>query len=448
VDIVRGSHRTRQIDSAGEPRIDAGKPYLGASGALSRAHARYSAPVSTQVAQPATAGVEVPPPAPQISATEPANWRRSWWIGFATWAGGAMMCATVTALSFMIDDVRGPAIVKLYEIWDHWDTGHYMRIANLGYTADRPDTHAFFPLYPLLVRGVDTLLPGPTLVATLVVANVACVGALAVLHHFVTHEFGGTLADRVLLVLMAWPAAFFLTAGYNTSLFLLLSVATLYCIRRQAWWAAGVLGALASATRLSGVLLVLPFAVEYLRIRGWRLRDVRADALAVLLVPVGLGLFSTYCWLALGDPFAFSRAQDHWGREFAAPWAGLAEAIGSVVVHPLLHPFTLHNLIDALSAIVAVTLLVLAWVGRWRLGPEHLYLQVYAAAALLLVLTGPVAGLFPLQGLPRYVIELVPAFLVLGRLAASRAFERVYLLPAVGIQVVFLLTFLNNVWVS
>ena len=411
--------------------------------------------MSILVAPPA----EVPEPTPEpASASEPSvgaptaptdgGWRRSWLIGLATWASAVATYVAVTALSFMVTDRAGPSLSRLYEVWDHWDTGHYMRIATIGYTADRPDTHAFFPLYPLLLRTVDWVLPGPTLAATLLLANALLVPALAVLHRFVTETIDRPLADRTLLVLMAWPAAFFLSAGYNASLFLLLSVSVLYCLRRRAWWWAGLLGGLASATRLAGVLLVLAFAVEYLRVRGWRWRAVRWDAAAVLLVPVGVVAFATYCWVALDDPFAFSRAQDHWGRRMAAPWVGVGDAVRLILHRPPLEPGALHNLIDLVAVVAAVTLLVLAAVGRWRLGAEYHAALVYSAASILLVLVGPVGGAFPLQGVVRYAMELVPAFVVLARMTAGRVGERLYLLPAVGIQAVFLLTFLNNVWVS
>jgi hypothetical protein len=410
--------------------------------------------VSILVAPPAEEVPEPPPThasGPLVGAPtgpEAGGWRRSWLIGLATWAAAAATYVAVTALSFMVTDRAGPGLTRLYEVWDHWDTGHYMRIATIGYTADRPDTHAFFPLYPLLLRAVDWVLPGPTLAATLLLANVLLVPALAVLHRFVTRTLDRPLADRTLLVLMAWPAAFFLSAGYNASLFLLLSVSVLYCLHRRAWWWAGLLGGLASATRLAGVLLVLAFAVEYLRVRGWRWRSVRWDAAAVLVVPVGVVAFAAYCWIALDDPLAFSRAQDHWGRRLAAPWVGFGQALQLTVGRPLLEPGALHNLIDVVSVVVAATLLVFAAVGRWRLGPAYHAALVYSVASLLLVLSGPVGGAFPLQGVARYAIELVPAFVVLARLTSGRVGERLYLLPAVGIQAVFLLTFLNNVWVG
>jgi hypothetical protein len=72
----------------------------------------------------------------------------------------------------------------------------------------------------------------------------------------------------------------------------------------------------------------------------------------------------------------------------------------------------------------------------------------YAAASYLVVLVGPVGGLFPVQGAARYALELIPIFFLLARAGASRHFERLYLLPAIGLQAVFLLTFINNVWVA
>ena len=357
--------------------------------------------------------------------------------------------AVVTALSFMITNRDGPNLGRLYEVWDHWDTGHYMRLATVGYTPDRPDTHAFFPLYPLLLRALDWVLPGPTLVATLVLANALLLPALVVLHRFITETFDRPLGDRTLLVLMAWPAAFFLSAGYNTSLFLLLSVSALYCMRRQAWWAAGLLGALASATRLSGVLLALPFAVEYLRVRGWRWRAAGWDAAAIAADP---GRRRALLGVLLGVPRQPARLLPRPGP-VGPPVRRPVDRIRPGRRHgcrppACSTPVAVHNLFDLVSAIVVVTLLVLGFIGPWRLGLQHLYLLVYGAASVLVVLTGPVGGLFPMQGVARYAVEVVPIFLVLARLTAGRAGERLYLLPAIGVQTVLVLTFLNNVWVG
>ncbi|MGE5828472.1 MAG: mannosyltransferase family protein [Micromonosporaceae bacterium] len=377
-----------------------------------------------------------------------ADWLTSARYAASTWAAAAAAYLAVNVLYWMIGDTSGPSVGRLLQVWNRWDTGHYLRIAEIGYTAEHPDSAAFFPLYPLLIRVSDPVLPGGPLTAALVVSNLACLAALTVLHRLATHELGEPTAARVLFYLMAFPAAFFLCAGYTSSLFLLLSAGALYAMRRERWWLAGAVGALATATRLAGVLLIIAFVIEYGRQHGWSVRRWRPDALAIAVVPSGLVAFALYCWWRLDDPLAFSHAQTLWGRHLSGPWQGLSKAIGAVVTRPLLQPMALHNAIDAITLIGIGTLLVLCVVGPYRLRRDQLYLVAYAGAGLVLLLIGPVGGLFPMQGAPRYALELLPAFFVLARMGANQHLERIYLLPAVAVQVMFLLTFFNGVWIS
>jgi hypothetical protein len=355
----------------------------------------------------------------------------------------------INTFYWMIIDEPGPSVGRMLAIWNRWDTGHYIRIAEIGYSPDRPDSAAFFPLYPLLMRALDPVLPGGLLTAALIVSNLACIGALTVLHRLAAVELDDPTASQVLLHLMAFPSAFYLCAGYTSSLFLLLSVAALYAMRRGRWWVAGGFGALATASRLAGVLLIIAFGLEYGRQHGWRLRQWRLDALGLALVPAGLVAFALYCWQRLGDPLAFSHAQALWGRELSPPWSGLGEAIGAVVTRPPLQQMALHNAIDAVTIVGMGALIGLSTVGPWKLRRDQLYLVAYAAAGFALLLVGPVGGLFPMQGAPRYALELVPAFFVLAKMGRDRdGFDRLYLLPAMAVQVMFLLTFFNGVWIS
>ncbi|HEX6872069.1 MAG TPA: mannosyltransferase family protein [Micromonosporaceae bacterium] len=393
-----------------------------------------------------------------LAVARPQPWRRAWWAGLATWAGAATAYFIVNALSGVIDDRPGPAWSEMIRSWYKWDAGHYVLIAQGGYPEGRLDSPAFFPLYPLVIHGADRILPGDAVTAAVVVSNVACVAALVMLHRFAEAELGERLAGRVLLYLIAWPGAFFLCAGYNESLFLLFCLASLYLMRRGRWWYAGALGGLASATRLAGVLLVVAFLIEYARQDGWRprgwrpwrwrpvgwrLADLRRDTLAVLLVPSGLVGYATYCWFRFGDPLAFSHAQAQWGRHLAPPWASLADATSRVFTGG-----SLHNLFDVITYAAVIALLILAMAGRWRLRADQAYLTWYAVTALLVLLSGPVGGLFPLQGSMRYSLELVPVFFMLAKLGEHRHFDRLYLLPAVAAQVVFLLTFFNGVFIA
>jgi hypothetical protein len=66
-----------------------------------------------------------------------------------------------------------------------------------------------------------------------------------------------------------------------------------------------------------------------------------------------------------------------------------------------------------------------------------------------MVLLTPIGrGLPPLHGVPRYALEVLPAFIVLGRLGADRGFDRAYLFPAIALQAALLVGFFANVWLS
>src|SRR6185503_12430190 len=144
-----------------------------------------------------------------------------------------------------------------------WDSVWYLRIADSGYGDSAPRA-AFFPLYPLLVRGVATVLGGShgaLLVAAYLVSLAAFLGALTLLYRLTELELGRRLARPTLLLLAVFPAAVFFGAPYSESLFLLLAVGAFYAARTGRWAWAGACAGLASATRSAGLLLIIPLAM-------------------------------------------------------------------------------------------------------------------------------------------------------------------------------------------
>jgi len=91
---------------------------------------------------------------------------------------------------------------------DRWDAGWFERIARDGY---RPDdaSAAFFPAYPLAIRGVASVLLLSETDAALVVSNLAFLGALIVLFALTTFEFSIDTARRTVLLLALFPVSFF-----------------------------------------------------------------------------------------------------------------------------------------------------------------------------------------------------------------------------------------------
>jgi Gpi18-like mannosyltransferase len=394
--------------------------------------------------------IEQPLAADTERAVSVGGWRQAFLTGLSVWAAALL---TYLLINMMIRREAGPPISGVLEVWNRWDTGHYVTIALEGYSRST-ENPAFFPLYPMIMRVLEPVLPGGMLSAGLIVSWIACVGALTVIYRLVDDLFGPALANRTTVFLMAFPFAFYLCAAYNTSLFLALSVASLYCMRRGQWWLAGLWAGYASGTRQAGVLLAIAFVIEYLRQHDWKPSRARWDAAAIALVPSGLIAYVLYCLYFHGDALKFIHIQTYWGRNSMSwPWTGSVHAIDQISTAAaggaVLQPAVVLNIIDLMAVPLTITLLILSVVGPWKLGREAWYLIASAAAGFLLVLVSPLGlELPPLHGVPRYALEVLPAFIVLARIGANRYAERFYLMPAIGIQGVLVLAYFLDIWLS
>ncbi|HEV2819732.1 MAG TPA: mannosyltransferase family protein, partial [Solirubrobacteraceae bacterium] len=273
--------------------------------------------------------------------------------------------------------------------------------------------------------------------------------ALYLLHRLTALDFGRAVAATTVTLLALSPAAFFLSAVYSESLFLVLSVGAVLAARTDRWWTAGALGALAACTRSAGVLLVVPLALMYLYgprgVGAWEAHGgrvalsprfpLRPDALALALVPLGLLAYCLALALSGQDPLGPFVAQEAWLRAFAGPfvgaWDGAVAAVQGVrqllsgAREPVLFtaaagdPYTVagHNL--HLIAWLIAALVALGGAAR-RLPAAY---TVYAAAALVLPLSWPVAPQ-PLMSLPRFLLVLWPLWLWLALWVHGRPARR------------------------
>lgn len=371
----------------------------------------------------------------------------------------AAFIITCLAVLFTLHDFQGTylPISTIWHSWNQWDTkGHFIVIATQGY-ANILDT-AFFPLYPILMRGVMFLGFSP-LVSGLLISNIAGLFALIVLYQLVREEFNDEDAWRTVLYISVFPTAFFFIAAYNETLFLLLSLLSFYAIRRGRWWQAGIYGFLACLTRSAGLFLLVPFAYEYwqqhefqimpLRI-GSILKRVRIDVISAVLIPAGIAVFALYCYLISGDALAFSHVQAHWHRSLALPWHAMWETF-AIIRHStgFLSFYSLRNLLDLLPNVFILILIVLTFVGPWRFPRTYWSYGLYAAALFLFVQLVPAsdATLFPLQSTARFMLEIFPAFIMLAILGKSRQVNLYYLLISTSMGFFLLTQFLTGHWV-
>jgi hypothetical protein len=372
--------------------------------------------------------------------------------GLWIWLASRVGLAAITLVAWIGDERRHLGIRTVAAKWAfQWDSVWFLNIAHRGYlrTPDEADA-AFFPVYPMLIRALTPIFVRDW-IAALVVANIALLALLVLLYRLAEQEFGADPANRTIFYLVAFPTGFFLTAAYNQSLFLALMVGSFYCMRRGKWWVAGLLGAVACATRSAGLLLILPFCYEYLRQRG---RRIRLDALAAALIPLGLVAVMAVDKVAMGDPMAFSHAQSrHWGRHFDWPWVPIGNAFKAVFVHArsATSEHWSHNLLELGAVLLVLVMIGLAVVGPWRMRRDQLVFPLFALASLVFTISFPTSspGIpYPLYSASRLVLEVFPAFMMLGRIGRHPLVDRALLAGFLGVQGLLVAHFLHGGWVA
>jgi hypothetical protein len=286
-----------------------------------------------------------------------------------------------------------------------WDALWYQKISLGGYVptglpGNSGNTTAFFPLYPLLVHALGGWAGnGATLVVATLLSLATFAIGLAIVHRLATLELGPQVGRAAVFLIAFWPAGPFFSAPYTESLFLALSAGTFLAARRDHWWLAGLLAGLASATRNTGVLLIVPLAIIYFygprplladrvappdRRSRWAPRaSARPDVLWLALVPTGLVAFSVYLQAKLGNWQAWRTTQKAFGRPHIAS------------------PFTTVRLAvtDAWNAVRF---------GLGNLGAPSL-LDLGALGVLLVSLVG-IARRLPVAYLAWVIVALAPAF--------------------------------------
>ena len=306
------------------------------------------------------------------------------------------------------------SIATFLSTWNQWDATRYISIAQHGYQP--PYDLAFFPLYPLLIAVVAWPLgEGSYLAVGMLLSNLALLGALFVLYQLAEEISDGQVARRTLLYLCIFPSALFFFSAYNESLFLLLTSGTLLALRRQRWWLAGMLGFLSVLTRSAGLLLSVVFLYELWRNREMVRQSPRtliSALLPIVLLPLGMALFSFYCWKLTGDPIAFATVQIHWSRQFSWPWHGIWQNFFELFWN---QPFGSFNEVHVLLDLAATLgFIALVFLGR-KLLP--LSFTLWSALLLFYILLSP--SIWQHDALisnKRFALEVFPAFITLALL--------------------------------
>ncbi len=372
------------------------------------------------------------------------------------------------------DYLNGPAWL---DGWFGGDSGWYYGIAKSGYsyTPGAQSPIAFFPTYPMTVRGVGALVGDDQVAGSLVA--VICGAATAVLFAiWVWRRLPRAGAVTAIAVLLLYPYAFYLYgAMYGESLFMLTAIGSFMLLERRQYWLAGLVGALATAGRPVGVAVAVGLVVRMLEMLAerrllaadresagspdpdtadprrkhrddprhprWRellyaVPAVRWREAGVLSSGLGLAAWCVYLWTQFGDPLAFVSVQAAPGwYQGSGPhtWFKLVY-IGTMIFGPV--DVAIRTTAQALMCLFAVLLLRRVW-RRFGWG--------YAAYSVV-VLAIPILGTKDFMGTGRYVLVAFPVVAAAGDFLATRfpRWLRVTVLAVLGAGLVVATAFYSR----
>lgn len=328
-------------------------------------------------------------PAPSDHADHDV-WRRTLRVGLLAYVFSRLLVAVGAGVAVAAQAVwsrwNGEEPVggatALVQVLDSWDGHWYLDVVRDGYphsimenvTYFVPDARAaFFPLYPMIVRAFDWVIPGgPVSVALLL--NLMLGGAfIALLGVTARSLFDTETARKAMIIGAFFPGSFVLSWAYSEAVLLTIAALCLLALQRQQWLLAGVLAAVGTAARPNGVALVAACGVAALvavaKDRDWR------SLVAPALAPLGFIGFMAFLRHHTDEDWAWFRVQREAWKEgtsfgatavqrtleffvdpFSSPTSALtAASIGAMAIALVMarrHKLPLHYLAYSLTVLV------------------------------------------------------------------------------------------------
>ena len=287
--------------------------------------------------------------------------------------------------------------------WWAWDAAWYRLLAEHGYLGSPPGGVRFFPLFPLVGRGVGVVFGGHDGVALVLLANVFALAFGTVVLLLAEQTLNAAVGRRAVWLTMLAPGAVVLAMAFAEPLSGLLSAVYLLVVRKSGpvvWWTVPV-GLLAGLTRPTGFLLAVVPVVEF--VVASRRREV-APLFAAAVAPIaGTVIFCAWAGHVYGD--------------FHAPFHVQTESNlrGGLVANPFYATFVAPNHaglpIPLRIAVVAATIALV--VLTWRVLPVSIAL--WATLLALAALTSE-----RLTSLPRYISGDFPLLIALATTVRGR----------------------------
>lgn len=351
--------------------------------------------------------------------------------------------------------------------WANFDGVHYLTIINKGYFGTGL-IQAFFPLFPLSIKYLNFI--NNSLITGLIISNFLAFGLIISFYLF-TKRFFKKKAWLSLIVLLLFPTSFFFGAYYTESLFLILVLNSFIMADKKKWLWAGIFAALASATRVIGILLVPALLIEYFLenktlfeiiklLKDNTLKSTRKNRKILIcyikeklsiksiksisLIMFGtIGLFSymTYLWLRYDDPLYFFHVQAEFGGGRQESFIYYPQVVFRYIkILITARPFDLKYFAYVQEFIAGTVGLLLIFISSKKIKLSHLIFVI--GAFLVPTLTGTFSSM------SRYILICWPIFFVITDLLKNKRTRYLYLILSTILLIINTILFIQGYWVA
>lgn len=323
----------------------------------------------------------------------------------------------VWKLSLFAIEHLAPLLIPVYSAtymgkspWANTDGLNYIRIAQSGYGQLN---EAFFPLYPLLIRFVHSVVPLSYEAIGIGISALCFFVGLILLYGMVKRE-SVSLAKWTVALIISFPTAFFFTSVYTEGLFFLLAVSALFFAKKKQWFLAGISVGLASGTRIIGISTAILVIYEWWKVQKKTVRFI--DIVSFFCMPLGLALYMYFLYQTTGDALRFFHIQ----AEYVINRSGqnlilLPQVMWrymKIFVTAVGQPTMVAYAVSIMEFFLTSCSFVLLYVG-WRKKENAGYLLYSLVALLVPTLTGTFASM------PRYILTIFPLFILLAKTRSS-----------------------------
>jgi len=321
----------------------------------------------------------------------------------------------------------------------NWDGQHYLLLSDWGYNLFQ-DSRAFFPLYPMAIKVVN-LVVNNTYLSALLLNLVVSYLFLGYFYNYATHYLEKEKVLKSMILIVCFPASFFMTAFYAEAMFLFLIFAFLYYYdNRKSYWSLlfGFLLPLAKGQAFYVLISILVLIV--IRLFKREKINYKYEASNILAFLGGGMAYLAFFYSTTGDAFSGVQAQNNFIFNLKLENAINLPRFVEYLFSPSAAFFAYENsLIDKIFILIALILILVTCQSK-----RTVWFVFY------LMFSYPIASLGMGGSFTRFALMFVP-FFCLSFFSYRNLNNYVFAIVCTVmllVQIVFIYRFSLNLWVG